>query len=78
MIVIDEYACFLIPLYFTPRRFLPLVLSFILFRIFDIIKPPPLRRLEKAPGGWGIMLDDFGAAVYTTVIVVILRVFIRI
>ncbi len=74
-IVIDEYATFLLPLYFTPRRILPLVITFILFRLFDIIKPPPIRRLEKLSGGWGIMLDDLLAAVYTTLIVVLIQSF---
>jgi phosphatidylglycerophosphatase A len=73
-IVIDEYACFLVPLYFTPRLILPLAISFALFRFFDVLKPFPLRRLEKLPGGWGIMLDDLGAAIYTSVIVVILKI----
>ena len=41
------------------------VVAFILFRAFDIIKPPPLRWLERRSGGWGIMLDDLGAAGYT-------------
>ena len=70
-IVIDEYAAFLIPLYITPPRLLPLVIAFVAFRLFDILKPPPLRFLERARGGWGIMLDDIGAAVYTTIIVLI-------
>lgn len=70
-IVIDEYATLLIPLYFTPRRIVPLVVTFVIFRLFDIIKPPPLRRLERMPGGWGVMLDDLGAAVYTTILVLI-------
>jgi len=76
-IVIDEYACLLIPLYFTARGILPLVITFVLFRVFDIIKPPPLKKLEQCPGGWGIMLDDLGAAVYTTVIIVALRVVVK-
>lgn len=40
-------------------------IAFGLFRAFDIIKPPPLKRLSRLPGGWGIMLDDLGAAAYT-------------
>jgi phosphatidylglycerophosphatase A len=73
MVVIDEFATFLLPLYFTPKRFFPLAVSFILFRLFDIIKPPPIRRLEKLPGGWGIMLDDLLAAVFTTVIIIFIH-----
>jgi phosphatidylglycerophosphatase A len=71
-IVIDEYASLLVPLYFTPRRIIPVIITFALFRFFDIVKPFPLRRLEEVPGGWGIMLDDLGAALYTTVIVLII------
>jgi phosphatidylglycerophosphatase A len=44
----------------------PLTLAaFGLFRAFDILKPPPLPRLARWPGGWGIMADDLGAAAYT-------------
>ncbi|MEO0094766.1 MAG: phosphatidylglycerophosphatase A [candidate division WOR-3 bacterium] len=72
-IVVDEYATLLLPLYFVPKRILPLVIAFVLFRIFDVIKPPPLRQLERLPGAWGIMLDDLGSAIYTTLIIVILK-----
>lgn len=75
-VVIDEYTCFLIPLLFIPRSLLFVGISFILFRIFDILKPPPLRGLERVPFGWGVMLDDLGAAVYTSIIIIVLRVII--
>lgn len=39
--------------------------AFALFRVFDVVKPFPLRKLERLPGGWGIVADDAGAAVYT-------------
>ena len=45
------------------------LLAFGLFRAFDIFKPPPLKLLERLPGGWGILLDDLGAAAYTCLIV---------
>jgi len=38
-------------------------LGFLLNRVFDIVKPWPLRQLERLPGGWGIMLDDLGAGI---------------
>jgi phosphatidylglycerophosphatase A len=41
-----------------------LALGFVLFRVFDILKPPPASWLERLPGGWGIMADDLAAAVY--------------
>lgn len=76
-IVIDEYACFLLPLFFTPVKIVPLAVTFALFRTFDIIKPPPLRQLEKLPGGWGIMLDDLGAAIYTLIAAAAVRALIK-
>jgi len=44
-----------------------LLTAFVLFRIFDIVKPFPCRRLEKLPGGWGIMADDWMAGVYAAI-----------
>ena len=72
-IVIDEYASILLPLYFTPIKLMPLGITFLLFRFFDIVKPPPVRNMEKLKGGWGIMLDDLLAAIYTTMVIMILR-----
>lgn len=40
------------------------LMGFILFRIFDILKPPPVRQLEKVKGAWGVLLDDVMAGVY--------------
>lgn len=77
-VVIDEYSNFLLPLYFVPRNLLFVVIAFVVFRVFDILKPPPLRRLEHVPNGWGVMLDDLGAAVYTTIFMVILRIILRV
>ena len=45
-----------------------LLLGFILFRVFDIWKPFPLRRLEKLPHGWGVMADDWTAGVYAAIL----------
>jgi phosphatidylglycerophosphatase A len=44
------------------------LLGFILFRVFDIWKPWPIRRLEKLPGGWGIMADDWMAGIYAAIL----------
>jgi phosphatidylglycerophosphatase A len=40
----------------------------VFFRLFDIWKPFPLRRLENLPGGWGIMADDWMAGVYAAIL----------
>jgi phosphatidylglycerophosphatase A len=63
-VVIDEVAGQLIALIAAPVQWQTLLAGFILFRAFDIVKPPPLRQLEKIPGGAGIMLDDVGAGLY--------------
>jgi phosphatidylglycerophosphatase A len=60
-IVIDEVCGQLLALALFPDGWVALAISFALFRFFDIIKPWPIRRLEKFPGGWGIMADDIGA-----------------
>jgi len=43
--------------------------AFVAFRVFDVAKPPPIRRIERLPGGWGVMLDDLAAAVYAALAV---------
>lgn len=64
-IVIDEFCGYLISVLFVPKSIYYLIAAFILFRIFDIFKPPPIRKVEKAvPGGAGIMLDDVLAGIY--------------
>src|SRR3954467_2154356 len=66
-VVIDEVAGQMLPLIIAPLRWKYLLLSLILFRCFDILKPPPLRALERLPEGTGIMLDDVGAGVYALI-----------
>jgi phosphatidylglycerophosphatase A len=68
-VVADEFAgqavTFIVAGIFTPAGiFVTAIFGFLLFRIFDIIKPWPLRKLEKLPQGWGILVDDLGAGVY--------------
>ena len=67
-IVIDEMVGFLITLLWLPLNFLTLCLGFVLFRLFDIVKPPPIAILEKRlHGGWSIVLDDVLAGVLANV-----------
>jgi phosphatidylglycerophosphatase A len=67
-VVIDEVAGQMIALIGVPLHWKYLLASFILFRSFDIAKPFPLRRLERLPGGTGIMMDDVGAGLYALVL----------
>lgn len=60
-IVIDETCGQLIALFLVTPGWKELLLAFFLFRIFDIIKPYPIKKLEALPHGWGIMADDVGA-----------------
>ena len=60
-VVIDEVAGQMIAMLSMPLTWKYLLASLILFRAFDIVKPPPVRQLERLPGGLGIMLDDVAA-----------------
>jgi phosphatidylglycerophosphatase A len=60
-VVIDEVAGQLIALIAVPADWKHAALSLLLFRLFDILKPPPVRQLERLPAGTGIMLDDVAA-----------------
>ncbi len=67
-IVIDEFCGYLISVIFIPKSFGYLFAAFVLFRIFDILKPPPIRKIEeKILGGTGIMLDDVLAGMYANI-----------
>ena len=64
-IVIDELAGYMISVLFVPRTIGYILSAFMLFRFFDIYKPPPIRNVEKLiSGGAGIMLDDVLAGIY--------------
>lgn len=72
MIVIDEACGMLLALFFVPFNTYSVILGFFLFRIFDILKPPPARRLERLTGSLGIMFDDIVVALYTNIILQII------
>lgn len=77
-IIIDEFCGYLLSVAFIPKSTAYLLSGFILFRIFDVIKPPPIRRLEETvPGGAGVMLDDILAAVYSNVCMQLWRLFVN-
>lgn len=71
-IVIDEVAGQWLTLLFVPLTWKTTAVGFILFRGFDIVKPPPVRQLEKLPEGTGIVADDLAAGAYALAILQLL------
>ncbi len=74
--VLDEVAGYLVAAWwpvFPPGGLLHLGVAFLLFRITDIVKPWPGRRLESLPRGWGIVLDDLAAGVWALALLAILH-----
>ena len=68
-VVIDEAVGMGISLFMLPHSFGLYLLAFVLFRIFDVLKPSFIYRVQDLPGGWGIMLDDVLAGLFTLAIV---------
>jgi phosphatidylglycerophosphatase A len=72
-VVIDEVAGQWIALIYSRVNLSHLLAGFLFFRLFDIVKPWPARRLESLPAGWGIMLDDVAAGVYALLLMLALQ-----
>jgi phosphatidylglycerophosphatase A len=73
MVVLDEFAGQWIALIALPmmnwqQAFAVCAAQFFLFRLFDILKPPPASWLERLPAGWGIVADDLAAGIYANII----------
>lgn len=68
-VVIDEVIGMLITLAFVPVNVAGAIVGFLVFRVFDVAKPWPARRLELLPGGFGVVLDDVMAGVYGNLVV---------
>jgi phosphatidylglycerophosphatase A len=71
VVILDEVwgmASVTVTLPWTVSSFPLFLAALLLFRVFDITKPPPLKRLASLRAGWGIMADDLGAAVYTVLV----------
>ena len=76
-VVIDEIVGFLVCMIHVPVSLGTLAGACGLFRLFDIVKPPPIRMMErKLPGGWGITLDDVVAGLYANLAIRILIFFL--
>jgi len=72
-IVLDEIAAVLFIFVTVPFTWVTAILGFLLFRVFDISKPYPIRLLERLPHGWGIMTDDVAAGFYAGLILAVLN-----
>ena len=68
MVVIDEVCGILITFILMSLSWPRMLAGFILFRFFDIVKPPPIKLLEKVPLGFGIVLDDLAAGLYANLV----------
>ncbi len=71
-IVIDEAFSVFITFFALPVTPAILAAGFVINRFFDVAKPFPIRRLEKVPAGWGVMLDDLMAGIYSRIVLALL------
>ncbi|MBI2950582.1 phosphatidylglycerophosphatase A [bacterium] len=63
-VVIDEIVGFGVTVALLPRSVPLAVAGFLVFRVLDVLKPPPARQFERLPAGWGVMLDDIAVGLY--------------
>ena len=75
-IIIDELVGQWLALFLIPDGFFNIAISFILFRFFDIIKPWPIRLIEKFPKGLGVMSDDLTAGLITLILIQIINIYL--
>ena len=76
-LVWDEVVAFLAVLFLTPPAIAWQAGAFLLFRFFDILKPPPIRYVDRTvKNGWGVMLDDVLAACYTLLVIALVKALI--
>ena len=69
VVIVDEVVGMLVALMLLPSTITVIFLAFLLFRVFDIIKPYPARWCEQLSRGWGIMMDDVVAGLYVNVLI---------
>jgi len=76
-VVLDEVLGYWISVLFWPFDWKIALAAFFIFRVMDMIKPPPIRRLQEKKGGFGIMIDDYLAGVYTNVVMLVAVIVLR-
>ena len=69
---VDEAVGMIITLIVSEKQISIYIVAFVLFRIFDVLKPFPINISQKLPAGWGVMIDDVIAGIYGSIILVIL------
>jgi phosphatidylglycerophosphatase A len=67
-IVIDEVAGYFISVLFLPKTLFFAIAAFLLFRLFDVIKPFFIKKVQDWPGGWGVTFDDVFAGIFANLI----------
>ncbi len=77
IVVADEVVGQWITLIAAPAGWEYALIGLVLFRLFDITKPPPIRKIEHLPEGWGIMLDDVAAGIYALICLQIIHHWLR-
>lgn len=76
-VVIDEVAGMMVTMLFIPANFYYLIIGFVLFRFFDILKPLGVRKMEALPRGTGVMMDDVLAGVYGNIVLQVIVYFLN-
>ena len=72
-IVIDEFASQMLVFAFIPFSITNVVVGFLLFRVLDVFKLPPIKKIEELPGGFGIMIDDAACAVIVNMVLQVIN-----
>ena len=67
-VVVDELLGMCVSLFLVPVTWKYIIIAFVLFRFFDIVKPLYIRKAESWPGGWGVMADDLLAGIYSNIL----------
>ncbi len=68
-IVTDEVCGYLVTMSFVQPTLTNMLVGFLFFRIFDIVKPPPAKQAERLHGGLGVVLDDVAAGIYANIVI---------
>jgi len=72
-IVIDEFAGYYVSVLFLPKTIFFAVAAFLLFRLFDVIKPWFVNRVQDWKGGWGVTFDDIFAGIFANIVLQVVR-----